>query len=203
MPKTKILDPNKSYTFSRYAEMPFGTGDILAEFGVGFEARSLDLRQVLPIDSSALRLELEENLTLVDPSSEIARREALIFPVLKTVCKFSQSSLRIEYPVRVNAWLRGTLDYFLPFAQNLVVIEAKNADLARGFTQLAVELIALDQWVESETPIFYGGVTTGATWQFGRFDRTAKLITKDIQTYSVPSDLDRVLGILFGMSTSS
>ena len=27
-------------------------------------------------------------------------------------------------------------------------IEAKNADLTKGFTQLAVELIALDQWVE-------------------------------------------------------
>ncbi len=202
MSKMNILDPNKSYTFSRYAEMPFGTGDILAEFGVGFERKALGLRQVLPIDSTILRTELEENLTLVDPSSEIARREALIFPVLRTICKVSQSSLKIEYPVRVNSWLRGTLDYFLPLSQNLIVIEAKNADLASGFTQLAVELIALDQWVESERPIFYGGVTTGETWQFGTFDRTRRLVTKDIQTYSVPSDLDFVLGILFGISAS-
>ncbi len=203
MSKMNILDRNKTYTFSRYAEMPFGTEEILAEFGVGFERKALALRQVLSIDSTALRTELEENLTLVDPSSEIARREALIFPVLRTICKVTQSSLKIEYPVRVNSWLRGTLDYFLPLAQNLVVIEAKNADLARGFTQLAVELIALDQWVESETPIFYGGVTTGETWQFGIFDRTHRLITKDTQTYSVPSDLDPVLGILFGMSRST
>jgi hypothetical protein len=54
----------------------------------------------------------------------------------------------------------------------------------------------------SEMPIFYGGVTTGETGSFGRFDRTDRLITKDIQTYSVPSDLDLVLGILFGMSSS-
>jgi hypothetical protein len=31
-------------------------------------------------------------------------------------------------------------------AGKLLVVEAKNADLARGFTQLAVELIAIDVW---------------------------------------------------------
>jgi hypothetical protein len=123
MPKTKILDRSKSYTFSLYAEMPFGTGDILAEFGVGFEARSLDLRQVLPIDSNALRL--EENLTLVDPSSEIARREALIFPVLKTVCKFSQSSLRIDYPVRVKRYPNLFRRYLFHFEPAVDVIHGQ------------------------------------------------------------------------------
>jgi hypothetical protein len=37
MSKTNILDPKKTYTFSKYAEMPFATEDILAEFGVGFK----------------------------------------------------------------------------------------------------------------------------------------------------------------------
>ncbi|NJM85028.1 MAG: hypothetical protein HC873_14160 [Leptolyngbyaceae cyanobacterium SL_1_1] len=36
----------------------------------------------------------------------------------------------------------------------------KNADLARGFTQLAIELIALEQWTDSATPRLYGAVST-------------------------------------------
>jgi hypothetical protein len=199
MSKTHILDPKKSYTFSKYAEMPFATEDILAEFGVGFRSVALQLPSHPPISSSALKAELEENMALVDPTSEIARRESMIFPVLKTVCKFSQTQFKIEYPVRVSNWLRGSFDYFLPFAKNLVVIEAKNADIARGFTQLAVELIALDQWTESDTGIFYGCVTTGDTWKFGTFDRVDRIIHKDINSYLVPGDIDRVLSILLGI----
>jgi hypothetical protein len=200
MSKTHILDPKKSYTFSKYAEMPFATEDILAEFGVGFQSIALQLPSRSPISSSALKAELEENMALVDPTSEIARRESMIFPVLKTVCKFSQTQFKIEYPVRVSNWLRGSFDYFLPFAQNLIVIEAKNADIARGFTQLAVELIALDQWIESDTNLFYGCVTTGDTWKFGTFNRADRIIQKDINSYLVPADTDRVLSILFGIS---
>jgi hypothetical protein len=199
MSKTHILDPKKSYTFRKYAEMPFATEDILAEFGVGFRSVALQLPSFSPISSHALKAELEENMALVDPTSEIARRESMIFPVLKTVCKFSQTQFKIEYPVRVSNWLRGSFDYFLPFAKNLVVIEAKNADIARGFTQLAVELIALDQWTESDTAIFYGCVTTGDTWKFGTFDRVDRIIHKDINSYWVPGDIDRLLSILLGI----
>jgi hypothetical protein len=199
MLKVQILDPNESYTFSRYAELPFDTADILASFGVGFVSHALQLPQHLPIDPNPLRIELEENLALVDPSSEIARREALIFPVLKTVCKFTHIPLKIEYPIRVNNWLKGTVDYFLPGAKNLVVVEAKNVDLARGFTQLAIELVALDQWTSSDAVTLYGGITTGDTWKFGTFDRQSRTIHKDIHTYAVPSDLNPVLSILFGM----
>ncbi|MDB9535014.1 hypothetical protein PN451_03980 [Dolichospermum planctonicum CS-1226] len=46
----------------------------------------------------------------------------------------------------MNNWLKGNLDYLLRSRESLLVIEAKNNDLARGFTQLAVELIA---WSEN------------------------------------------------------
>lgn len=200
MTRAPILNPAESYTFSKYAELNFDTADILREFGVSLQNAALQWPEQLPIDSEPLKLELQENLTLVDPASEIARRKALIFPVLKTVCKFIQAPLKIEYSVRVSAHLRGTFDYFIPTPQNLVVIEAKNADLAKGFTQLAVELIALDQWTDSPAPVLYGTVTTGDTWKFGLFERQAKVIRKDINTYAVPNDLNQVLGILFGIT---
>lgn len=203
MSRATILNPTESYTFSKYAELSFDAADILAEFGVTLNSSPLQLPQQLPIDPEPLRSELQENLALVDPSSEIARREALIFPILKTVCKFIQAPLKIEYPVRVNSWLKGSFDYFIPTPQSLLVIEAKNADLARGFTQLAVELIALDQWIDSPTPTLYGTVTTGDTWKFGLFQRQAKQIQKDINTYAVPSDLNLVLSVLFGITMNT
>jgi hypothetical protein len=199
MPRVPILAPTKDYTFSEYAELAFDAADILAEFDVTLKSSALALPQQLPLDPSGLKTELQENLT-VDPSSEIARREALIFPVLRTVCKSIQAPLKIEYPVRVNSKLKGSLDYLIPAAQNLLVIEAKNADLSRGFTQLAVELIALDQWTDAITPILYGTVTTGDTWKFGLFERETKVVQKDINTYAVPNDLEQVLSILFGIT---
>lgn len=199
MAKPRILDPAKTYTFSKYAELPFDTADILADLDVSLQDIALALPRQLPIDPAPLRQELLENLALVSPASEIARRECLIFPVLKTVCRELKIPLKIEYPVRVSAWLRGSFDYFLPMSSNLLVIEAKNADLARGFTQLAVELIALDQWVESEAAVLYGAVTTGDTWKFGTFDRAARRVDKDINTYSLPSELELILSFLFGL----
>lgn len=200
MSKARILNPSESYTFSEYAELAYDSADVLAEFGVILINSDLQLPQQLPIDPEPLRTELQENLTLVDPVSEMARREALIFPILKTVCKFIQVPLKIEYPVRVNNWLKGSFNYFIPTKQNLLVIEAKNADLARGFTQLAVELIALDQWTDSTVLMLYRTVTTGDTWKFGIFQHQEKIVYKDINTYAVPSDLNLVLSASFGIS---
>lgn len=200
MGRAAILDPSESYTFSKYAELPFDTADILAEFGVTFRSQALQLPQQFPIDVESLKIDLQENLALSGPTSEMARREALIFPVLKTVCKFIQAPLKIECPVRVNNRLQGSFDYSIQASQRLLASEAKNADLAKGFTQLAVELIALDRWIDSSASILYGAVTTGDTWKFGLFQREVKLIQKDINTYAIPSDLNRVLSTLFGIT---
>ncbi|MGF1478283.1 MAG: hypothetical protein ACFB4I_02155 [Cyanophyceae cyanobacterium] len=47
----------------------------------------------------------------------------------------------------------------------VLVIEAKREDLDNGFNQLAVELIALQQWLETDQ-VIYGALTTGTIWQF-------------------------------------
>jgi hypothetical protein len=74
-----------------------------------------------------------------------------------------------------------------------------NEDLERGFVQLAIELIALDQWIESDQPILYGAISTGNIWQFGRFDRQTRAITQDLDLYRVPADLNDLLRILINI----
>ncbi len=79
------------------------------------------------------------------------------------------------------------------------MVEAKQADLSRGFTQLGAELIALDQFAEADSPVLYGAVSVGDVWRFGMLERQAKRITQDINLFSLPNDFDRLLATLTGI----
>jgi hypothetical protein len=207
MPKSAILKQGKCYTFSQYFEMSYAPEDILAELGCTLVRSRLTLPQVAEVLAgyNFLTTYLERNLTLTNPISEISRREILIAPTLLEVCAATEASLKIEYSVNVSDWLRGNLDYYISAKNNLLVVEAKQADLAKGFTQLAVELIALDEWVTSsvqEQPILYGAVTTGEIWRLGTFDRQARRVDEDRTLYRVPEDLETLLKILVAILRS-
>jgi hypothetical protein len=143
-----------------------------------------------------LAIRIQESLPRLSLTSGMARREFLIAPVLMDVLHYTQAMLNVEYPVAVSPQLKGVLDYLLQNDQTFLVIEAKNEDLERGFVQLAVELIALDQWIESEQTILQGAISTGNIWQFGQFDRQTRQVTQDLNLYRVPADLEELLHIL-------
>lgn len=107
--------------------------------------------------------------------------------------------MNIEYSIAVNEYLKGTLDYYIAAHQNLLVIEAKQSDLVRGFTQLAIELIALDQWTKSTSQFLYGAVTTGEDWRFGIYDRANRQVMQDQKRYQAPEDLLTLVKILVGI----
>lgn len=199
MGQTKILQEGQSYSFRSYFEMPYETDDILAEFGYSFATTRLQLPKSnrrsdrLPY----LRQQIEDVLPLVRLSSETARRETLVAPVLLEVARFCQCQIRIEYPLTVNNWLKGNLDYLLRLANSLLVVEAKNDDLTRGFTQLAVELIALSQAENKD--VLYGAVTIGDAWRFGRLNAGERSIMQDIALFRVPDDLDSLMSVLVGI----
>ncbi len=105
------------------------------------------------------------------------------------------AKIKVEFPLVVDDRLQGTFDYFLRARHNFLVVEAKNADLSRGFTQLAVELVARDRWAEdSPETRLYGAVSVGDIWKFGFLDREEKRVTEDLTTYSVPRELEDVMG---------
>ncbi len=159
MPKANIIHPDQSYTFSDYFKLNFAPQDILAYFGVTLQRRSLKLPQYQgPLDRlTDLKARIEESLPRLSLTSEMARREFLIAPVLTDLLHYTQATLNVEYPVAVSSQLKGSLDYLLRSDQTFLVIEAKNEDLERGFVQLAIELIALDQWIESDSTQSYKG----------------------------------------------
>jgi hypothetical protein len=196
----KILQPGASYSFRSYCSLPNDTDEILAEFAYSFTQARLQL----PRSSRAierlqdLRQQLEETLPYVTLNSEAAKREILIAPVLSRVAVICRRILRIEYSLKINEQLQGTLDYFLQSMHSLVVVEAKRDDLTRGFTQLAVELIALAM-LEDAPEILYGAVTMGHVWVFGTLERSARLVTRDIASYTLPDDMEELIRILVGI----
>ncbi len=198
MPRSAIIQPDQSYTFSDYFKLNFAPQDILAYFNVSLQRRSLNLpRHLGTLDRLLdLKARIEESLPRLSLTSEMARREFLIAPVLTDLLHYTQARLDIEYPVAVSHQLKGSLDYLLQNNQTFLVIEAKNEDLERGFVQLAIELIALDQWIDSDQTVLYGAISTGNIWQFGHFDRRSRQVTQDLDLYRVPADLENLLQIL-------
>jgi hypothetical protein len=196
------LDPNRSYTFSEIAKLKAPTDELLAEYGYSLERVLLDLPQERR-DLDRLqerRSRLEEVLPYLDLTNEQSRREMLIAPLMEDLIHYTRAQLRIEYVLKVSSQLQGELDYLLRTQTHLLVVEAKHEDLTNGFTQMAVELIALDRWENSaaveQQPQFFGAVSTGTIWQFGILHRQEKSVTQDLTLYRVPTDLEPLTKIL-------
>lgn len=205
MTKKPLLDPNRSYTFRNYFDFGFPVDELLTEFGYSLSRAYLKLPQYHSeldrIDN--LKQRIEEILPFTDLANEATRRELLISPILMDLVHYSQAQIRIEYSISVSQQLQGVLDYFFQRQQQLLVIEAKQADIIRGFTQLAVALVALDQWTDLLQPRLVGAVTTGDIWRFGVLERSTKHLTQGFNLYRVPEDLDELMRILLAALLST
>ena len=197
----QIIEPDREYTFHDYFKMRVSTEDILAYFGY----QKQNARLKLPRSNSELPFleslfsRVEDTLLHISLENEFTRREFLIAPVMHEVRRLTKAKLNSEYWFEFNFQLKGSLDYLLRREQNLLVIDAKNADMSRGFTQLAVEMIAFDKADESTQPKIYGAVTTGNIWQFGELDRRQKTIKQDIVAFDLLKELENLVRILVGV----
>ncbi len=116
MIKPRILQEDKEYTFRSYFEMAYEPEEILAEFGYNLVRAKLSLPKTQkPLDRIAdLKDRIERTLPRVSLTSETARRETLVAPLLLEVATYyCDCQLRIEYPLAVSKWLKGNLDYLL------------------------------------------------------------------------------------------
>ncbi len=137
-------------------------------------------------------------------NSESAKREFFISPLLFELLDYIDIEIDVEYPIHINEKLRGNIDYFIHASNKMIIIEAKNADMDKGFTQLAVELIAMDHYLENEevTDKLYGVLTIGDVWRFGVLDRPTKKIIKNIDAFLVPAQLENLFAVLLGILES-
>jgi len=197
----------ESCSFSDYFKLNAYPEEILANFGYGFELTEMTLPQAesLPFAIEPLQLRLKKTMHLIRADNEMARREFLIAPLLTEVVLATNSQLRVSYPVEVSSQLRGSIDYFLQARDRLLVIEAKDENLERGFKQLAVELIAIAQENQESLvlkPQLWGAVSIGKIWQFALLDFEKKIIYQDLNLYSIFTELEHLLKGLIGILNS-
>ncbi len=197
-----IFPDTENLTFADFFKLAAEVEDILGSFGYSyrFQSCAFERHEIDRERLGELKSRLEDFLPHTSLTSEVARREFLIAPVLMEVVHQTGAKIKVEYTLEVDDRLKGTLDYFLRAAHNMLVVEAKQGDLQKGFKQLAVELVALDRWAEdSPEPRLYGAVSTGDVWKFGFVDRARKRVVEDINTYSVPTYMRDVVEILVGI----
>jgi hypothetical protein len=189
-----------SCSFSDYFKLNYETEDVINYFGYSYRTDVLNFaKDDRELDRlSNLDMRIRESIPYVSFNNEIARRELLIAPVVIDLIHYTRAKLRIGYGLKANDQLRGELDYYIEAQNSLLVIEAKNADLQKGFTQLAAELIAVDKLVEGNAKLF-GAVSTGNIWQFGFLNRIDKEVVQDFNLYRVPTDLEELLRIAIAM----
>ena len=197
-----LLKPQRHYIFKDYFNFSNPPDEIAAEFGYDFALEVLQLPSVpAPLEvTQRLEATYYRVLPKVPLTSETARREVFIAPLLLEIVQLLEAKLNIEYPLNVAANLNGILDYLLRTETALLVVEAKKGDLDRGFNQLTAELIALDKY-ETDNPLemLYGAVTVGNIWNFGVLHRPPKKLVRDIHNYRLPQDTEKLFSILLGI----
>ncbi|KOR32195.1 hypothetical protein TI05_08815 [Achromatium sp. WMS3] len=195
-----IINRQKSYTFSDYFEMNYPTEDIIEELGYKYQLTKLSLpKGKLKHSLANLQTMFYKKLPHVSLTSEIAKREMMVAPILLELLDEIDVKIDIEYPIYVNEQLKGNLDYRLRSTAEFLVIEAKKSDMEKGFTQLAVQLIAMDQYITSSLTEIFGAITVGDIWRFGRLDRINKKITKDIDAFRIPLDINDLFQVMVGV----
>ena len=198
----QVISPEQSYTFFDYFKLNAGFEEIVSFWNYDFGVESLILpKSIQEIENlSELNFRLNDAFKRVNLESEMARRETIIAPILLEVARIIEAKIKIEFPLEVSRQLKGSLDYLLHTKSDFLVVEAKNEDLYRGFKQLAVELIALKEWLnDKEIKFLYGAVSTGSAWQFGKLDVQNTIIKQDLNIYTVPKQLEELLQILLGI----
>jgi len=105
-----ILQPNTSYRFSDYFKLSYPTKDIVAEFGYGYKLTKLSL-PLQPLTATLERLQdtFYKKLPHISLTSEAAKREMLVAPILLELLDYIDMDIDIEYPLYVDERLNGRL----------------------------------------------------------------------------------------------
>jgi hypothetical protein len=200
----KILNLEESYSLGSFFELKIEAQDLAKEFGYSFERKWLKLPQYTgELDRSPQTQErIEEVLPHVSLTSDRAKREILVFPIMRDLIYYTKANVRIEYPIQTTEKLQRVLDYFIKSSQCAVVTFAKGADTDFGMTELIASLIALDRWLEDPPQTnLIGAVTTGRTWEFAKLNRESKHIEQGLEIYSLLKNFDTLMRILVQVVT--
>jgi hypothetical protein len=165
----------------------FTLGALVKQFDLTIDETS-DLVAHVPaasLDESFLTRLAEDAALALAVSTDKARSEFIIAPILSKLRRMAQCRIGlfsgVEFSVDPAAGLAGVCDFILTrspeqlfiIAPVLMLVEAKNEDMKRGYAQCVAEMIAAQRFNEREehtAEVVHGAVTTGNVWRFLRLD---------------------------------
>lgn len=180
-------------------------GQVQQEFKIKYiEADFVAAQEQEPAE--LFKLEFAFSLENIDVfTSEAARAEAIIFPILREVYKsyHDRFALWIQKPIAFNATLNGTPDYLIATRSELgktvlekpliALVEAKKNDFELGWGQCLAELVAAQKINGNDRMSVYGIVTDGKLWELGKLKED--LFTKNKESFTI-DHLARLFGAL-------
>lgn len=148
---------------------------------------------------------LEDIILATSINTEKARSELIVMPILKKVAKETHTSLFSgnRFDVDQSRDLNGFIDFLISKDSDqmiiekpiLILIEAKNQDIASGYGQCIAEMVAA-QIKNQNNDTVYGCVTTGEIWIFLELRNCHVRI--DVCSYYI-KDIDSIYSILLAI----
>jgi hypothetical protein len=169
--------------------------------------------EAVPDPTFQARLEDDVKLALAI-STEKARSEFIIAPILSEVRRMSGHKIAlfsgVDFTVDPAQGLAGVCDYILSRSPEqlfikapvLMLVEAKNEDMKRGYAQCIGEMLAAQTFNAREgipDTRIYGVVTTGNMWKF--LELEGRLVRIDSRDYYIER-IGKIMGILLALATS-
>ncbi len=169
------------------------------------------------VPETTLRPEFTAQLDIMVPlalttSTEKARSEFIIAPVLLEVWLLRNREIGllsgVEFTIDEAQGLNGICDYIITRfpeqlfvkAPVLVVVEAKNEDMKKGYAQCIAEMVAAQRFNEREGTTMeriYGAVTIGELWRF--MELGGAKVRLDARSYHI-GRLPKLMGILLHLT---
>jgi hypothetical protein len=188
-------------------------GQVQREYGIKYrEENFIPPGELEP--SATFVQEFEFNQANIDVfSSEGARAEAVIFPVLREVYKrhADKYTLWIQKPIVFDDKLNGTPDYIVATKSELgktvletplvMMAEAKKNDFEQGWGQCLAEMVAAQKLNQEANWPVYGVVTDGLMWQFGKLTNGTMIKNKAVATVDEIAELLGMLDFIFQSSS--
>ena len=178
---------------------------VQAEYQIKYQEENfITISEYQPSDIFIKEFEFnQKNLDIF--SSEAARCEIIIFPILREIYKnyYQKTSFWVQKSISYDDKLNGTPDYIVSKKSELgktmlefpllIIAEAKKNDFEQGWAQCLSELIAAQYLNNYTEKPLYGIVTDGKLWEFGQL--LDKEFTKNLDSFTV-TELERLFGVL-------
>ncbi len=183
---------------------------VQADFGIGVQTAPNLFGQIQPasLDGGFKQTLLGQANLALAINTDKARSELLIAPLLAELWRRCQSFIALFSGVALDADLEaglvGRCDFIIGRTPQLhyvtapliVIVEAKNEDVAGGLGQCAAAMVGAQRFNrKGKTGIeaIYGCVSDGGEWKFLRLEGT--VLTIDVHAYLIDQS-EQILGIL-------